>query len=284
MNSTASEYEAEVLPELGAAHEFESEFEGELESEQFFGALANLARRGVGWLAAPGSPQRRFALSVARQALNRGLPAVGQWLGGRVGGTTNGAAGTALGSQAASWLGGLLPQQEYEAEFESEFEISPIRKIYPDAMMEHLGHAAAATQSEAEAEALAGAMIPLAARVVPRAAPALMRATPGLVCGISGVVHGLRRSPATRPLVRVVPTIVRRTAATIAQQAARGAPVTPQAAVRTLARQTLRVLGSPQSAAGAFRHSRLMDRRFHRMCGAMPRTPRVCPSCGGRLI
>jgi hypothetical protein len=286
MNSMASAYEAEVLPEFGTAHEFESEFEfeSELESEQFFGALANLARRGVGWITAAGSPQRRFALSIARQALNRGLPALGQLLGGRIGGTANGAAARALGSQAASWLGGLLPQQEYEAELEGEYEISPIRKIYPDAMMEHLGHAAAETHSEAEAEALAGAMIPLAARVVPRAAPALMRATPGLVCGISGVVHGLRRSPTTRPLVRVVPAIVRRTAATIGQQAARGAPVTPQAAVRTLARQTLRVLGSPQVAAGAFRHSRVMDRRFHRMCGGTPRMRRVCPSCGVKLI
>src|SRR6266404_3031886 len=98
MNSTALEYEAEVLPELGVAHEFE----GELESEQFFGALANLARRGVGWIAPPGSPQRQLALSVARQALSRGLPALGQWLGGRIGGAANGAPGTALGSQAAS--------------------------------------------------------------------------------------------------------------------------------------------------------------------------------------
>jgi hypothetical protein len=282
MNSTASEYEAEVLPELGAAHEFE--FEGELESEQFFGALANLARRGAGWVAAPGSPQRQLALSVARQALTRGLPALGQWLGGQVGGTGNGAAGRTLGSQAASWLGGLLPQQEYEAELEGEYEVSPIRKIYPDAMMEHLGHAAAETHSEAEAEALAGAMIPLVTRVVPRAAPALMRATPGLVCGISGVVHGLRRSPSTRPLVRVVPAIVRRTAASIAQQAARGAPVTPQTAVRTLARQTLRVLGNPQQSASAFRRSRVLDRHFHRTCGSMPRVSRACPSCGGRVI
>jgi hypothetical protein len=274
MNSTASEYEAEVLPELGTAHEFE--FEGELESEQFFGALANLARRGAGWIAAPGSPQRRFALAAARQALNRGLPALGRWAAG-----TNGAT---VGTIGADLLGSLLPQQEYEAELEGEFEVSPIRKIYPDAMMEHLGHAAAETHSEAEAEALAGAMIPLAARVIPRAAPVLMRATPGLVCGISGVVHGLRRSPTTRPLVRVVPAIVRRTASSIAQQASRGAPVTPQTAVRTLARQTLRVLGSPQQSARAFRRSRVLDRHFHRTCGPMARAVPACPSCGARVI
>jgi hypothetical protein len=125
--SVASEYELELLPELEAGHsgefegEFETEFEGELESEQFFGALANLASRGAGWLSAPGSPQRRLALMLARRALNRGLPALGQWAGGQLGGSSN--AGSALGARAASWLGGLLPQQEYE--FEAAGEVSP---------------------------------------------------------------------------------------------------------------------------------------------------------------
>ena len=46
----------------------------------------------------------------------------------------------------------------------------------------------------------------------------------------------------------------------------------------------LRVLGSPQQSASAFRRSRVMDRQFHRMCGTIPRTPRTCPSCGARAI
>jgi hypothetical protein len=88
-----SEYALEVLPELSAG--YESGLEGDHESEQFFGALANLARRGAGWLAAPGSPQRQAALTLARQAINQGLPALGRWGAG----------------PTASWLGGLLPQQ-----------------------------------------------------------------------------------------------------------------------------------------------------------------------------
>jgi hypothetical protein len=60
-HTAVSEYEFEVLPELGAGHE--SELEGDLESEQFFGALGNLARRGAGALTAPGSPQNRVALA-----------------------------------------------------------------------------------------------------------------------------------------------------------------------------------------------------------------------------
>jgi hypothetical protein len=265
MSGVMPEYELETLPELSAG--YESETGGDRESEQFFGALANLARRGVGWLAAPGSPQRQVALTLARQALNRGLPALG----------------LPVGDQAASWLGGLLPQQEYE--WESELEISPIRKIYPDAMMEHLGHAAAETHGEAEAETLAAVMIPLAARVVPQAAPTLMRAMPGLASGVAGVVRSLHKDPVTRPLVRVVPAIVRGTAANIAQNTSRGVEMTPQAAVRALAQQTLRVLGSPQASAQAFRRSRVLDRQFHRRAdiGRPAGAYVACPACGTKI-
>jgi hypothetical protein len=281
MNAPVSQYELELLPELEAG--YAAELAGESESDQFFGALANLARRGAGWLTAAGSPQRRFALSIARQALNRGLPSSGRWVGGQIGGAANGAAGSALGARAASWLGGLLPQQEFAGELEGELEVNPARKIYPDAMMEHLGHAAAETVSEAEAEALAGAMIPLAGQIIPRAAPALMHATPGLVSGLAGVVAGLRRDPATRQLVRIVPAIVRGTAANIARQNAHGIAVTPQAAVRALARQTLYVLGSPQQSARAFGRSRVLDRHFHRTAGAALGVGPACRTCGARM-
>jgi hypothetical protein len=270
MNGVASEYEFEALPELSAG--YESEYEGDRESEEFFGALANLARRGVGWLTAPGSPQRQAALTLARQAINQGLPALGRWGGNQ-----------AASDQAASWLGGLLPQQEYE--WESEFEINPIRKIYPDAMMEHLGHAAAEAHGEAEAESLAGAMIPLAARIVPQAAPTLTRAMPGLVSGITGVVRNLRRNPVTRPLVRVVPTIVRRTAANVARSTSRGVAMTPQQTLRMLAQQILSVLGNPQASAQAFRRSRALDRKFHRSGGVSQNSCScsTCASCGAKM-
>lgn len=281
MSVPASEYELEGLPELETG--YAAEFEGEHESEQFFGALSNLARRGASWVTKAGSPQRRFALWVARQALNRGLPALGRSVGGSIGGSANGAAGASPGARGASWLGGVLPQQEYGAELEGEYEVNPVRKIYPDAMMEHLGHAAAEAHSEAEAEALAGAMVPLAARVIPQAGPAIMLAAPGLVSALSAVIEGLRRDPATRPLVRTVPAIVRRTAASIAQQAARGVAVTPQGAVRALAKQTLRVLGSPRQSAQAFRRSRTLDRHYHRTAGLPRRHFAVCPTCGAAV-
>jgi hypothetical protein len=165
---------------------------------------------------------------------------------------------------------------EYEGEFEGESEaeriLNPVRRVYPDAMMEHFGHAAAQAQSEAEAEAFIGALIPLAARLIPRVAPAIIRAAPGLIRGVSGIGRTLRASPSTRPLVRTVPTIVRRTAADIARQGARGRPVTPQQAVQTLARQANTVLANPQLTRQALRRAVAADRRYHQVatsCGCL---------------
>jgi hypothetical protein len=251
MAIAVTEYEREALPELEAGQE--AGWSGEIESEQFFEALTKLARQGVGSPTASGSLQKRVALGAARQAVGRGLPAV---------------------------QGQLKPP--CGCRFSSEAEISPIRRIYPDAMMEHLGHAAAETHSEAEAEALAGALVPLAARAVPQAAPAILRAAPGLACGLAGVVRTLHRSKATRPLLRTVPAVVRSTAASIAQQVSRGATVTPQAAVRILARQTARMLGSPRQAAQAFRRSQQLDRQFHRAGGAV-NSGLTCCRCGAPM-
>jgi hypothetical protein len=235
----------EALPEL--EEEFEGEWEGELEEEyegeEFFRQLAGLARRAVQ------SPTlRRVGLAAGGAALGRDL--------GRV-----------IGRRVSDWM----PQSELEGEFEWELEgeLNPIRRVYPDALMEHLGHAAATAQSEAEAEAFLGALIPLAARLIPRIAPTVMRAAPGLIRGISGVARTLRRSPVTRPLVRAMPTIARSTVANIAQQVAQGQPVTPQTAVRTLARQTARVLSSPQHCVRAMQRSRALDRQYHRAAGAV---------------
>jgi hypothetical protein len=259
------EYELEPLPELEEEYEgeWESELEGEWESEEFFGRLAGLARRAIQ------SPTlRRVGLAAARTAM-RGLGDIGGAIGGAPG-TRGAAVGRRLGTQAAGLLGGLLPQSEFEEEFEWELdgELSPIRRVYPDALMEHLAHCATAAESEAEAEAFLGALIPLAARLIPRVAPTIMRAAPGLIRGVAGVSRTLRRSPTTRPLVRTIPTIVRRTAANIAQQTAQGQPVTPQTAVRTLARQTAQVLSSPQQSVQVYQRARALDRRYHRAAGA----------------
>jgi hypothetical protein len=217
MSTLAYELELEDEGEFEAEAMGEFEAEGEEESEEFFRQLASLAAQ-----AARSPALRRIGQAAARSA-----------------------------------LGGLAGQGELEGEWEwedeGEEEANPIRRVYPDALMEHLGHAASQTESEAEAEAFVGALVPLAARVVPRVAPAVMRAAPQLIRGVARVTRTLRRNPATRPLVRAVPTIVRRTTASLARRVARGRPVTPRTAVRTLAGQTARVLSDPRQCVHAYR-------------------------------
>jgi hypothetical protein len=264
------EYEMEALPELEWELEWEGEGEFEAESEEFFRRIAGLARRAI---ASPAL--RQVGLRAARGALS-GLGGVGSALGSAIGGAQGGALGRNLGSTLGRHLSGMLPQREYEGEWEyemeSEWEVNPIRRVYPDALMEHLGHAAAATESEEEAEAFLGALVPLAARLIPRAASTVMRVAPNLIRGVAGAARTLRANPATRPLVRALPTVVRQTTANLARQAQQGRPVTPQAAVRTLARQTSRVIGSPQRTAQAYQRSQALDRRFHRSAGPVAST------------
>lgn len=288
-----TEYEMEAMAELEGEceceGEWETELEGEYESEEFFRRLAGLARRAIQ------SPAlRRVGLAAARGAL-RGLGDVGGAIGGAISPSAAGL-GRQLGSQVGGYLRRRLPQREYEEELEGEIEgeVNPLRRVYSDALMEHMGHAAAEAESEAEAEAFIGALIPLATSVLPRLLPAaarlaprvlpqaanvMRRVAPQLVRGVAGVTRALRRSPTTRPLVRAIPTVVRRTAANIAQQVARGQPVTAQGAVRTLARQTARVIGSPQQSARAWQRSRALDRQYHRVAGGLGQRGRTACSC-----
>ena len=189
-----------------------------------------------------------------------------------------------------------LPELEEEAHESAHelHEVSPVRKIYADAMMEHLAHESAEAQSEHEAAEhflpliplVASKLLPLAAKAIPKVAKALPkitravnRVTPQLTRGVSRITRTLFRNPRTRPLVRTIPSIARRTVANIARQAATGRAVTPQAAVRTLARQARTVLRSPRHRALAMRRSRVLDRHAHRISGT--RVPQVVVNVGG---
>ena len=164
----------------------------------------------------------------------------------------------AIGNIASSLLG--EGEEEYEDEFEGELEdeISPVRKIYPDAMMEHLGELAAEAETEDEAAehflplvgmaaskllpVVARAVAPAAKRMLPKIARAVTKASPHLTKTIGKVARTLHRNPQTRHLLKVVPAIARRTVGSVARQAAHGRRITPHAAVRTLAKHARKVL------------------------------------------
>jgi hypothetical protein len=237
--------ELRSLPEL--------EWEGEAAEGEFFRRLADLARRGV-----PSPALRRLAARARRAVSTAGL--IGR------------AISLGIHGPPMDVLPPEPPRIEAPRERRPRPGIEPPEEEWEgeaptpsaSALMEHLGHEAARARSEAEAEAFVGALIPLAARLIPRVAPAVMRAAPGLIRGVSNAARLLRRNPATRPLVRALPHVVRRTAATMARQASGGRPITPQSAVRTLADQTYRVLSEPRQCVAAYRRSRALDTTYHR--------------------
>jgi hypothetical protein len=155
-------------------------------------------------------------------------------------------------------------EAELEAEGESEEFVNPVRRIYPDAeLMAHFAHSAAAAESEAEAEAFIGALLPLAARLIPRAAPLVRKLAPTLIRGATRVVRQLRRDPRTRKLVSALPVIAQRTVQSLADQAQTGRDITGNAVFRTLGDMTSRVLSDPDDARRATDAVAVFDRRWH---------------------
>ena len=151
----------------------------------------------------------------------------------------------------------LLKESEMESDFEADFEFeSDFESAAPPstrALMNHLGHLAAQTDSEAEAEAFIGALAGLAAKA---AAPMIAKAAPTLIKGVARVGRQLLSSPKTKPLVRTLPKIAEGTTKTLSNHVSRGGALDSQTALRALAKNTSQVLQSPQQTAKAMRQSR----------------------------
>ena len=275
------ELAGELEQELGLAHEltneFELEHEQEAEHEAFFNNLAAMADRS-------GRSQalRRIALTAARSALKA---QVQPWP-------------VVEGEGELGELEGELGEHEGTHEFELELEVSPAQLAHLAAMMEHEGHAAAEAANEQEAAEHFLPLVGLAAKfVLPklaglaakklgglalkkiggkligrvggqllrRVAPRLIRrVAPQLTRGLANVTRTLYRNRSTRPLLTAVPRIARTTVARLGRQIASGRRITPQQAIRTLARQTARTLGNPRVLAQTYRRSLALDRRYHR--------------------
>jgi hypothetical protein len=316
MSVALGEYELEGLGEH--EFEFESELEGELENgEAFgFGDIKNWASRQWGAVRKPGSWQNT-AVRLADRAILAAAPDIGAAIGGDRGENI----GKAL--QAAGMA--VIPEEwresefefESEHEFEGEGEISPVTRIYPDAMMEHMALAAMEAENEHEAAEgflpliplIAGKLLPLAAKMapkiagklLPRVARTITRVTPQLNRGVGNLARSLYRNPQTRPLLRTVPSVARRAVTTIAKQAAAGQPVTPKRALQVLARANHRVLSNPRIVNAVMQKSNAMDGRVHRMAGLPAGTGHhpsrgtgaagpirtgghACPSCGTTTV
>ncbi|GET43680.1 hypothetical protein [Microseira wollei] len=146
------EYELET----GHDREAECEFASEYESEEFFPLLAPLlakaapmAIKAIGGLISNARRKRQREFEFESEGEYEGDPFIANLLRG-------------LG-------GAMLGEGEFESEF--EFESAPMTEY--EIVMENLAYRAAHSESEAEAEAFLGALVPMAARLIPSAAKAI---------------------------------------------------------------------------------------------------------------
>ena len=135
-------------------------------------------------------------------------------------------------------------EYEFEGELESEYEYEAAPQ--PEALAEALAAMASHVESSAEAEAYTGA---LTALIIPIKSHSMRQISPKLVKGAAALTRILRQSPATRPLVKTVPTIVARTSNILAQPAAQGKAIASQTVARVMAAETYKVLGNPMTCA-----------------------------------
>jgi hypothetical protein len=250
----AGEFESEHEHESEFEHEHElsGEFEHEFETEQFFGKIGKFFKK-----AAP------FLKKIAKVA----APIVGTAIGGPFGAVLGKVASSALGEHE---LGELESEFEHEHEFEHEsegeqemaHEITSHELTHNEALAEVMAEAACREVHEGEAEAMVGAAA--ATIISARDRRALRRVLPHMVRGTAILTRILRRRRITRPLVRVVPTIVRRTIKDLKRQAANGAPITRRRLARAAAKQVRKVLGSPRACAAAVKRNIRVSRAYKR--------------------
>lgn len=173
------------------------------------------------------------------------------------------------GQSIMSSLQGSLGEEENYGDPESIFEDFDAEQFdHETALMEVLAAEAADAETEEEADAFIGALLPIATSLIPKLVPAAAKigqaVLPQLVSGAKNLVSTLWKSPATRELIQTVPTIARGTAAQIAKQVAAGKPVTAQSAVRALAGQAAKVLQNPKRATAAVKRCKQVAARGKR--------------------
>lgn len=263
------EYEDELEDFLGAGEfgegELESEWaaEGELEleledGEEFFGGLRRIGR---GLLSvAKQVPWRAIAKTVA--------PMVGTAVGGPLGGVLGKAASSLLEGEYGEY--GEYGEFEDEFEEEGEYEEELFANLPVNPSAEFMAAVASEARTDAEAEAMTGAATLLSISAADRRE--LRRVLPYMVRGTAVLTRVLRSRRDTRPAVRVVPEIVRRTSTTLARRSAAGKPVTRKAAARVMATQTRRVLGNPRTCVRAIQTNARASQAARRTSSGPART------------
>jgi hypothetical protein len=291
-----SELEAELEQELSGLHEGELEGEGEGELGGLLSGLfgegegegeLEFEGEGEGELELEGESGEAFsfggmfkkignfvkkAAPILKKVAKVAAPMVGTAIGGPFGAVLGNLASSALGEgelEGEFELEGELElegegelENEMESESEMAQEIIGHEQTQHEALAELMAESASTEMHEGEAEAMMGAAA--MTTIGPADRRALRKILPHLMRGVAILTRILRRRRSTRPAVRAIPTIVRRTVKTLKKHAAAGKPVTRRTMARAAARQVRKVLGSPKACTAAIARNVKSSRNLKR--------------------
>lgn len=180
---------------------------------------------------------KKVATTVAPLA-KKFAPQIGAVIGGALGGP----AGAALGGK----LGTLARSLEGEDESESEEELNAPARVpaVDESLSESMADSATRLPGPLAQTMGSAITVTLASR-----APLSVKAVVPILARAGGDVArqlAMNPDPRARVLLRTIPTIQKRTLATLIAKSQRGRPITPRTAVRVMRTQANRVLTNPQ--------------------------------------
>ena len=197
-------------------------------------------------------------------------PVAGTVIGGAFGGPPGAMLGGKLGAAAGN-LGdeelafeGYDGYGDYEDESDSEDEMNAEDFMdfegEDEDVAEYMADVAAKAPNPVDSCAIAGGITNTIAAKAPLQVKAV---SPTLSSASARLTKVMKNNPATKPLVKVVPTIAKKTVATLARKAAKGKPVTPAIAKRVMAKQAMRVLSSPSELTKAIAKNEVKKRKVN---------------------
>jgi hypothetical protein len=145
------------------------------------------------------------------------------------------------GEKSATYL-----EAEWFGYFATELEISPDAVAYDAALSEVLAAEASHAHSEREATAFVGAVLPITIHMIGRQR-VVLPLTPALLNTTVRLAHLLfHRGPAGRRLLRLIPSILRRTLISLHTARQLGYPLSSPLVGQVMASHTNKVFGNPR--------------------------------------
>ncbi len=172
------------------------------------------------------------------------------WAGKAIGAAIGGPAGAAVGAMLGNVVSNL--EDGYDGmDADTPDEMDAEEFYMPDSLDDETAEAMAHTASKAKASD-AAALAAGAATTLAGKAPAKVKAVmPTVTSASANVAKVMAKHPKAKVLTKTLPTIQKRTIATLSKKAAKGKAVTPAVAKRVMAKHTNKVLNSPAQIAGA---------------------------------